>query len=76
MLNRIFRTKSGGIVYVAVRCPYHMLKMADCGGYVMEHRLAMANFIGRPLRGTEYVRHKDGDTLNNDIKNLVLKRFK
>ena len=40
---------------------------------VYEHRLVMAEFLGRPLLRTEDVHHKDGDTLNNQIDNLEIK---
>jgi hypothetical protein len=50
--------------------------MADSNGYVMLHRLVMAEFIGRPLRKNEMVKHKDGDTMNNEIENLKMVRCK
>jgi hypothetical protein len=42
----------------------------------MCHRLIMAEFIGRPLRKGEIVKHKDGNALNNEIENLRLVRKK
>jgi len=50
--------------------------MANKQGYVPEHRLVMAKFLGRALRKNEYIRHKDGDTTNNCCKNLILRRYK
>ena len=41
-------------------------------GYIREHRLALEKRIGRYLVKGEVVHHKDGDTLNNDLNNLVL----
>lgn len=46
--------------------------MADARGYVPEHRLVMAEQIGRPLRPNEHVHHRDEDTTNNDPSNLEL----
>jgi hypothetical protein len=76
MPSSILRVKSGGIVYCAVRCPWVYRSMQDCGGYVLEHRLVIAQYLGRTLKRNEYVRHKDGNTMNNEIGNLVLRRFR
>jgi len=47
--------------------------MARADGYVMEHRLVMARWVGRPLNRTEVVHHVDHNPLNNaDRKNLEL----
>jgi hypothetical protein len=39
---------------------------------VLEHRLVMAEFLGRPLTRAEVVHHIDGDKTNNAIDNLEL----
>ena len=38
----------------------------------LEHRLVMAEVLGRPLTADETVHHRDGDRLNNDAANLEL----
>jgi len=76
MPNHIFRIKHNKYRYYAIRCPYKYRMMADSNGYVMCHRLIMAEFIGRPLRKGEIVKHKDGNALNNEIENLRLVRKK
>jgi hypothetical protein len=54
------------------RCPVEFLPMARSDGYIMEHRLVMAQWMGRLLTRTEVVNHKDHDPSNNDRTNLEL----
>lgn len=55
-----------------VRCPQEYLPMARKDGYVMEHRLVVAQYLRRCLKRTEIVHHLDHDPRNNAITNLVL----
>ena len=59
-----------GVKYV--RCPKEFLGMARKDGYIMEHRLVMAQSMGRLLTRTEVVHHEDHNPSNNKIENLVL----
>jgi hypothetical protein len=70
------KTRNGKYLYYAVRCPLKLMQMADKNGYVMEARLLMALYLGRPLCKNELVRHLDGNTLNNEIGNLRIIRKK
>lgn len=61
------RTPQG---YILVRMPDH--PMASRGGYLMQHRLLMAESLGRLLLPEEVVHHINGVKSDNRIANLAL----
>ena len=68
-----YRKRHGNYVTVRyVRAPEWAKPMARQDGYVMEHRLVMAQMLGRLLTRTECVHHHDHDPLNNAPTNLEL----
>lgn len=68
------RTLSGEYVLIHLAPDDPLRYMADKSGYVREHRLIMAQYLGRPLRSDESVHHIDNDKTNNDISNLQLRQ--
>jgi hypothetical protein len=67
-----FKTHGNYIGVKYVKCPTELLLMARKDGYVMEHRLVVAQFLNRCLLRTEVVHHIDHDPSNNDLSNLIL----
>jgi hypothetical protein len=55
-----------------VRCPLEFVAMARKDGYVMEHRLIVAQELGRCLLRSEVVHHINHDPQDNRLGNLML----
>lgn len=58
--------------YRIVACPKEFLSMAQAKNAVLEHRLVMAQSLGRSLFEDEQVHHINGDKLDNRRENLEL----
>lgn len=69
------RTITGqGYVQRMVAADDPMAVMRSRSGYVLEHRLVVAQAIGRPLEPQETVHHINGDRQDNRLENLQLRQ--
>ena len=62
-----------GYIHVTLPRGHVLFGMTKDSGYVLEHRLVMAEYLGRPLLNHESVHHIDGVRHNNDVENLQLR---
>lgn len=61
-----------GYVRVKLREDDPFYSMANVSGYALQHRLVMAEHLGRCLEKTELVHHKNGIKDDNALSNLMV----
>jgi HNH endonuclease len=62
-----------GYAHIRLQPEDRYASMRTVNGYVFEHRLVMAEYLGRPLWPHETVHHIDGVRTHNTIDNLQLR---
>ena len=66
------RRKAKGYWWIKVAKDDPFYAMTNNHGYIAEHRLVVAKYLGRCLTREEQVHHKDWDKENKSIPNLFL----
>jgi hypothetical protein len=66
------KTKDGSGYIMLTISPDNPFYSMSTDGRIREHRLVMAQFLGRCLISDEVVHHKNGDKTDNRIENLEL----
>jgi hypothetical protein len=65
---------SHGYVHVLLKDNHPYEQMRHNNRYILEHRLVMAEHLGRPLERHETIHHINGDRADNRLKNLQLRQ--
>jgi len=68
--GRVVTQAGYAVVYLNAEDKFY--PMTRTGGYVMEHRLVMANKLDRCLRKDEIIHHLNGMRQDNRLENLVI----
>jgi hypothetical protein len=68
------RYDHGGYVALYIHPDHPLFSMAHKSGRVLEHRLVLAESLGRPLERHETVHHVNGDRSDNRLENLQLRQ--
>lgn len=63
-----------GYIQIWLDDDHPLVSMRKQDGYVFEHRLVMAEYLGRPLTKYETVHHKNGIRDDNRLDNLQLRQ--
>jgi hypothetical protein len=67
-----YRTVTEGYVRIKLPASDPLHTMGDKQGWIAEHRVVMARYLGRPLEKWEIVHHKNHDRSDNRLENLEL----
>ncbi len=70
-LDKGYLDKDGYIV-VSLPWEHQYIQTANARGWILEHRLVMAQSLGRDLDKSEVVHHLNGNKKDNRIENLEL----
>jgi len=72
LFKKGYTLNDSGYKIVSLHQQHPFRKMADKNGRCRLHRLIYAEYINRPLEKFEIIHHKNGNKLDNNIKNLEL----
>jgi len=65
-------TDKDGYILVSLPWGHPYLATANARGWILEHRLVMAQSLGRNLKQTEVVHHMNGNKRDNRVENLTI----